>query len=1264
MAFDFTIAQQKVLQARNHDILVSAAAGSGKTAVLVERIVRMISEGEHPLDIDKLLVVTFTKAAAAQMRERIAAAISDRLLSDPGNKHLQRQETLLHKAQIMTMDSFFTFLLHNYFSDIDLDPGFRQMDQTEADLMEQDVLEEFLEEKFALNDPAFIRCVEYFCPVSDRGEMEKLIEKLHGQAMSHPFPELYLAERRHDYELEHEDELFEKEWFREQIDGDWNRILSEISVYEEIVRICRLPDGPSPYLDTMEEELEVFLGAAEDSRRIRSDREASVRDKYRQLYAKLIDCCEYSFARMPACTAKKYPEVDPDLKSRAADMRNAVKDRLKKLSGNYSPSDPAQIAALMKCAAEPVGTLLDLAGEFAERFAQEKKKKNVIDFVDLEHYALHILIERREDGTIVPRNAALACRAYYREIMIDEYQDSNDIQELILRSISGEESGHYNRFMVGDVKQSIYKFRMARPEIFMEKYGTYRPEDAEKERIDLDQNFRSRKEVLDSVNEIFGRIMRREVGGIEYDDLVSLKPGAGYEETGVSCRSELLLVNGTVSDAADAGEGSEQELGKKKQEALAVAKRIREMVGHYPVQDSANGGTRPARYGDIVILLRSGTGWNEEFREVFEKAGIPCHVETKKGYFSASEIRMILQLLRVLDNPMQEIPFYGVLHGYFGRFTEDEIAKIKTEFPEEDLYTAFCSFANIAGQREENAQLTPVTLRLSEKCALLKAQIDEWRKKAVYLSTYELLEMITESTGFENYCSALPGGVQRRANLRMFLSQAAAFEKTDLTGLFQFIRYIDRMHKREIDQGEANILDEHADVVRIMTIHKSKGLEFPICFVSGLAKQHAYAMDISGNLICDSEKGIGVYYMNSVTRQKAPTLRRACVAKAIARSSLGEELRVLYVAMTRAKEKLILTGYLRDAEKQTEAWKQRIHGLESYAADPMKKLPASEIEDSANFLELIYKALFVSGAKHTDIVISDITDLEMGRLEEQAGLGIRKEKLFNISEEDILSEVTERIDRQLSFRYPYENRKNLITKTTVSELKHAHILAMNAELREEEDLPLPEKESAAEEPVPIIPRFAMEEKTPAAKEDKAESYSGAVHGSCVHRVLELFDTEIFERPSAVTEKSLYAWVMRRFETGEMLPEYRKYIHTAEYLPFLRSSLAQRMARAYMQGGLHREQPFVMSVPALEISADYPEDEIILVQGIIDCFFMEDGEIVLVDYKTDRVRDERELIDRYSLQMNYYSRSISKTYGTNVKEIILYSFYLQKEVKIV
>ena len=928
MGMKFTPEQQKVIELHNSNILVSAAAGSGKTAVLVERIIRMVCEGEHPADIDRLLIVTFTNAAAAEMRERIAIGIAARLEADPGNEHIQKQSALLHNAQITTIDSFSLFLIRNHFNEIGLDPDFRVADEGEIKLLQQDVLAQLLEDAYAgefvpedtmkFRDDCdsetksreavetFHACVEHFCPGGRESVLEQHILNLSRYAASFPWPAKWLEERKEDYAAGDLDALLHSDYGQYLTERVNRTVQGCLEKLREVKRLCEQPDGPYMYGELTDAEIEQL--------------------------ERLADCknLEEQAARIPTVTfgrlpSKKDDSVDPAKRELAKAIRNSVKDTLSDLSESYFKT-PLELAVEQgKACREPLQMLLDLVLEFDRRLLAAKQERHLIDFSDMEHYALQILLkwEKVEEtgdtgmgGTdvkyrIVPSDVALEYRQYFQEILIDEYQDSNLVQEYLLSAISGEAEGHYNRFMVGDVKQSIYKFRLARPELFLEKYDTYQ-ETGDLCRIDLAKNFRSRLQVVDAVNGVFSRIMSREIGGIAYDDKAALYPGAVYPAAEDSTYgSEMLLIRKPekedTKDTADAAKGVLEYDNVRQLEALAIATRIRQLKGSLQVMEKSTGELRPVRYSDMVILLRTTSGWDEEFKKILEQQGIPVYVTSKTGYFGALEVQELLQFLRVLDNPRQDIPLFGVMQSVFGGFTQEEIARIRSggeghSRKRMTLYEALKEVAQDgrtaqAGEAPEGENAGEDTLGQNEglyqKANTFLRRIDHYRDLTPYTSIRDLLQRILDDYDYLNYVTALPTGSKRRANVEMLLTKASAFEKTSYFGLFHFIRYMEQLEKYDVDYGEADTLDENADVVRIMSIHKSKGLEFPVVFVSGLSKRFNM-QDANQSLIVDMDLGVAVDYVNPGRRIKNKTLRRAVLSAKMKEDSLAEELRVLY----------------------------------------------------------------------------------------------------------------------------------------------------------------------------------------------------------------------------------------------------------------------------------------------------------------------------------------------------------------------------------
>ena len=1279
MGVSFTPDQQRVIDTRNRNILVSAAAGSGKTAVLVERIIQKICDEENPVDIDRLLIVTFTSAAAAQMRERISKAVSKKLEEQPENEHLQKQSALIHNAQITTIDSFCLFVIRNNFNEIGLDPGFRVADEGEIKLLEGDVLDDLLEECHSEGREEFLRFVESYSTGGNEKRIEEAILRLYHFSISYPFPEEWLEARKDDYTLTSIAELPQKAWFQGAL-RYMETVLCECE--ERLNRGLEIASGiggPEQYRENLIADLELI-------EQLRSTND----------YQKLYDLFTYSsFSRLSA----KKSDCDPALKEVVKAIRDEVKKNiadLKKFLFLISPEDTFED---MKQCEGVVKELVSLTLAYKERLDAAKRDKNIVDFSDMEHFALQILLEKDEEGNLIQRETALAFQDYFEEIMIDEYQDSNEVQELLLKSISGEDKGRFNRFMVGDVKQSIYKFRLARPEIFMEKYDTYEnSENAEdKVRIDLSMNFRSRREVTDATNFICGQIMKKQVGNVEYDEKAALYVGASYTEPQEEnlYQTELLIVTENPE------EENSNTISEKEKEAYIVADRIRELVGHFPVTDAQTGELRPAKYSDIVILFRATAGWDEDFRRVLAERGIPVHITSKTGYFQTLEIQGIVNFLKVLNNPLQDIPFFGVMKLPFFDFSEEEIVKIRCfalDFRKRHehegkqnlfLYEQVKLYAEYEGELQkseqtkstEYVQLTLENMvtenvkmeeneaegvcneaqwnidhKLVEKAKFLLEEIKKYRARVTYTPIKELIQQLIRETGYSAYIGAMPGGEQRHANMELLLERAGAFEKTSFYGLFHFIRYLETMQEKEVDFGEANILDENADVVRVMTIHKSKGLEFPICFVCGLAKQFNL-MDTRQAILMDVELGIGVDCIDPDIRTKRKTLRKNIVAQRMKEDTRGEDLRVLYVALTRAKEKLILTAYEEDMEKKL---KNNMY----LTFEEQEKLPYSVMMSANSYFDLILATLMRHQSmkaileeygleyEHHNlpyheipihIVLKNANDISVSEVKELGRASILEQELEQALQ-TADKELAEKLQQRLSFAYPHTYLEGLMVKTTVSELKK--------EAYEEASEPVAELFTIEREP--YIPAFMREE----------ETILGTQYGTAVHKAMELFSfaeeyaTEGNHIEQIQAEKD--SWIAQ----GRVLKQEIDCVSPKKIAIFLKSSLAQDMIQAKKRNELFKEQPFVLGISADKLDSKFPSTETVLIQGVIDAFYYdENGDIVLLDYKTDKVKKVEELVERYKAQLDYYQEALEQITGKKVMKRYIYSFRLNEEIEV-
>lgn len=1266
MGMKFTEDQQRVIDLRNCNILVSAAAGSGKTAVLVERIVELVSgsgcDSAQAVDIDRLLIVTFTNAAAAQMRERITKALSDRVEAEPDNEHIKKQLMLIHNAKIMTIHSFCLYLIKNHFNDIGLDPDFRTADEGEIRLLKQEVLSELLEEQFALGRQEFTDCVEYFAYDGREKRLEELIERLYTFSGSYPFPEKWLRQHRMDYHVETFEELVKTEWFAGMMQ-EISALLQECKEQEKAaLKVCEEPDGPYFYAVALEQDQELIAGleqelasvvqtASEPEQSVASaEMDSSVaKDAFEALAARVQGI---SYARM---APKKDDSVSAEKRELVKAMRERVKSLLGTLSEKYFASGPKQWLAECRQADAALCELVDLALLFGERLTEKKREKNLLDFEDMEHLALQILLKEEENGQMVPSDTALEYREQFVEILIDEYQDSNLVQEFLLQSISGEDDGRFNRFMVGDVKQSIYKFRLARPELFLEKFATYQKEDGNCVRVDLKQNFRSRHEVTDCVNDLFLQLMHRELGGVEYDADAALYPAAQFPEAdgeAADAREKDVALGGeekqgsavpvsTACEASIARSPYEPELciaaisgekgeDPKELEAKMIAGKIREIVGKLPVRDSESGQLRPARYQDIVILLRTTSGWDETFKKILEENAIPVFVTSKTGYFAATEVQTVLNFLRVLNNPLQEIPLFGVLKSVLFGFSDAQLATLRAldETGKRCLYDCVKLAAGEGESGEGNVGYgsgsNGADASLREKCCSFLSFLNRYREYAVYLPIHKLMEQFLEETGYLYTVSALPGGVQRRINVEMLLTRAESFEKTSYSGLFHFIRYMEQLEKYDIDYGETGASDENADVVRIMSIHKSKGLEFPVCFVSGLSKRFN-RQDSAAPVLMDMDLGLAIDWVDPTARIRHTTLKKNVLARKLNADSMGEELRVLYVALTRAEEKLILTGTCKEDKLPQEDATQGAYGYS-----------ALRLQEASSYYDLVLPAWQSVGRRLQICTQEELLQAELVR----ASLGYNsRQKLFEeAGKEPEAAELA--LCERLQKPYAHENLAGLFVKTTVSELKKE---GMQEEAAEGLTL-FPE-----EEVVPYLPQFVREQE---------ENVSGTTRGSAYHRLLEIFP---FERQETWTAEKIRTVIEEYKADRRLSEEYAAAINVYKIRAFLQTPLAARMAKAARSNRLHREQPFVLGLSANRLNTDFPEDETVLIQGIIDVYLEEEDGIVLADYKTDLVKDPKELILRYRVQLDYYEEALVRLTGKCVKEKLIYSFGLEQEI---
>lgn len=1196
MGVQWTEEQQKVINLRNRNILVSAAAGSGKTAVLVERIIQMLTDIQHPLEVDHLLIVTFTEAAASEMKERIRNAIEKELEKQPGNVHLQRQATLIHTAKITTIHSFCLGVIREHFHVIDLDPGFRIVEEGELKLLKQDVLSDVFEECYDSQNEAFLELTEKLGGTKSDKKLEEQVLKLYEYSRSYPQPELWLSRCVNNYEVS---EINNNIFFTKAAVYVKQYLLDILSLLEDGMKICDEIDGPYMYAEVLEKSTKML-------------EEVLYTDGFEQMYRLM------SGIKFPRLSAKKDPSVNVEKRQIVKEIMEQVRKMVKDLNENYFYEEPVELIKDMRQSAQTMHTLVELVKKFSNALAEKKRSKNIIDFGDMEQFALEILTENI-DGELYPSSIAKEYQEQFAEVMIDEYQDSNLIQETILTSVSRMSRGQNNIFMVGDVKQSIYRFRLSRPELFMEKYDSYNIEESDCQRIDLHKNFRSRSEVLDSTNYIFRQIMKKQIGGVEYDEQAALYPGAEFEplmdENGLTANeTELIMIDPTdMEQKPDGSHVYYKEDSARQLEARVIAKKIKELMRNHKVIDKETGKFREVRYQDIVILTRSISGWADTFVSVLIEEGIPAYADSREGYFETYEVSVLLDYLKLLDNKRQDLPTAAVLTSPFLGLTAQELAKIRRLRPEGQFFESVEEYRQYGTEQQ-----------LKEKLNNFYEKLEDYRRMLPYITIHELLWRILEETGYKLFVSAMPGGEQRCANIEMLVEKATAFEKTSYKGLFHFVRYIEQLKKYNVDYGEAGYIDEQSDTVRIMSIHKSKGLEFPIVIVAGMGKKFNMA-DSSGSVLIHPELGVGIDAVDLKNRTKSPTFIKKVIQKEVQIENLGEELRVLYVAMTRAKEKLILTGQLKEAQSVLEN-----------GGTYSKELPFYILSGAKMYFDWILPAIIWKNAP-VKCSVWNYWDASLVEQIETAGEYIARDVLENWDTEKIYDPtLNEYLKQMFEYQYPYELYRKQKLKFTVSELKkHQYMEEECGEILIDEP-----------EVVPLLPEFMKE----------TEELTGTSKGNAYHKLLELLDYE-----KQYDEESLKKEIQKLCQEKKITDDMKKGIKEKDILAFLNSSIGKRMSTAAKKGLLYKEQPFVLEADAEIVYQEEGKGEKILIQGIIDVFFEEEGEIVLLDYKTDRVYSAKQLLERYGKQLEYYAKALEQLLQKKVKDKIIYSFAMGREI---
>lgn len=1345
----WTAEQWAAIAADGRHLLVAAAAGSGKTAVLVERIISRIADESAPLDVDALLVATFTKAAAAEMKERIRAALERKLEQSPGSAHLRRQLALLPRASITTLHSFCLEAVRRYAPLIGLDPDFRIAGETEAELLRMDTLDALFEERYeqelesSEGEGALSVLAELYGGQRSDEPLHRLVLELYDFARSHPWPEDWLRETAGAFAIGSEAELAASPWVQSMQADVLLALDGAAGLLRGARELASAPGGPAPYAPTLAED------AALVAVLIRAVRERPWTD-WSEAFAAA------AFGRLKPCRGDDY---DPSLQERVKELRDEAKKTVTRLKDEWFVRSPAQYAEELSALAPRMAELAELVVSFGERYELAKREKGLLDFGDLEHYALRILRDPESaPGTVRPSAAALSYRDRFREILLDEYQDTNEVQEAIVTLIARAEPG--NVFMVGDVKQSIYGFRLAEPGLFLAKYKAYDvwtpqgPEPAAAGggeeggsaavtgaprglRIDLARNFRSRSRVLDAVNHVFRLIMREPVGEMDYDRRAELIYGGGYppDETPAgtmdsgalpSYEVELLLIDtggesgsqareeaGADAGAASREEGGaaaeEEELESAQLEARCIAAEIARLTGTdgsgrppFAVYDSRAGLHRPLAYRDIVILLRAATSLAPVVLEELQAAGIPAYAELATGYFAAVEVDVMLSLLHIIDNPDQDIPLAGVLRSPIVGLSADELAAVRLA----DRTGSFWSAARAAASECEDAALKT---RLAEFIGAL----ERWRSLARREPLGELLHALYRDTGYYDFVGGLPGGTQRQANLRALVDRARQYERnSSYRGLFRFLRFLGRMRDTGGDLGAARSAGEQEDVVRLVSIHKSKGLEFPVVFVAGLGRRFN-RQDLSGMFLRHKKLGFGPRMVERVTRVSYPTLPQLAIRRRLKAELLAEEMRVLYVALTRPKEKLILVGTTKDAVADIESWRRT-------AADASDRLPDYAVAAAGRYLDWLGPASVLSGTvwQADSAAAADAGDRYAAAAAEAPGAHVtapapwigrivnaralmkpRVQESAPVSGEEPawnlalrleplpgpVSPAGERAYAALSWSDPHETAARSAAKTSITAMKATREFTLaEAGLAQANVPPVPssgsaaaaqrfadggqpEADAAAQEAMPDLEEARHPAWNPEDVPDSAfwtyrlrrprflsaRLMTPAERGTAVHLVMQHLPLGL--QPERA-EEEIEALLRRLEEQLILTPEQRQVVQSSELAAFCRSELYGRASRA---GRVWREWPFSAGIPAQEAHPGAPADsltgETVLIQGILDCLFDDDGALVLVDYKTDTVFDGDwdAAAEKHRFQMEMYARAIERIMGRVVAEGHIY-----------
>ncbi|MDU4879770.1 MAG: helicase-exonuclease AddAB subunit AddA, partial [Clostridioides difficile] len=1236
------------------------------------RIIQMITSRENPIDIDKLLVVTFTNAAASEMRERIGDAIGKALDENPENKHLQNQLVLLNKSSITTIHSFCLDVIKSNFHRINLDPNFRIGDQTECAILKQEAIEEVFEDLYEERDEGFLNLVESYAERGGDKEVQDIILGIYSFAMASPEPKKWLIDSAERFNIDENFDFSQSIWARAILD----------TVKIEINGLCLNMERALKEVESIE-ELATFAEKLSVEYKKIADISQACNKSWDEAYKKMASMSFENYVKGVKRISKDAPSYIKESKEKAKTIRDKTKKSLESIVSATFNKDNDSIREEIKYLYNIVKPISSVVLRFEEEYSNKKREKGIIDFNDIEHFALNILTDVDEKGNIVPSDIAVGYRNKFYEIFIDEYQDSNLVQEVLLKAVANTETP--NRFMVGDVKQSIYRFRQAKPELFLQKYNNYNDKKGSSHRkIMLYKNFRSREEVVDAVNYIFENIMNENIGEIEYTEKERLNLGANFnvdtdEKSIIGGATEIHLIqkdnkldDDIINDKDDRINNKENEIEEEEKldniqlEARMVGNIIKDLMKVnedgkiQKVYDKGIDGYRPVEFRDIVILLRATSAWAPVFADELMNMDIPTYADVGVGYFDTIEIKTILSLLQIIDNPMQDIPLISVLKSPIFGFTPEDLIDIRVQSKDKIFYEVLKSTAEYDGftdsQNENESEFIP-----SEECInkskdfLIK--LKEFKEKSMYMSTDEFIWYLYTRTGYYAYVGALPGGSQRQANLKVLFERAKQFEETSLKGIFNFVNFIEKLKKSSSDMGSAKTLGENANVVRIMSIHKSKGLEFPVVICSAMGKNFN-TQDFKKSILYHHNLGYGPQFVDYERRISFPSIAKEALKSKINIENLSEEMRVLYVAFTRAKEKLIITGSTRNIQDSIKRWSNGIESLDT--------ISQYEILKGKNFLDWIMPCVL----RHRDLSnlleevgLDAVFNVEhnskwYGKLWNKNDILVEKK---SDEEKESIEEILEKIDvdnpdsdyyseieEKLNYIYPYEFSTRKPATISVTEIKK-----IQNNYEEELINTIFEQKVILKKPLFI------------QNEEEREKISGTERGTIVHLVMEVLD---LKNVSSVND--IKSQIRGFVSKGIITEKQASIVNPYKIYKFFASNIGKRMLNAEI---INREKSIYAQVNMKDIyiyeklinndDKKLYDNESVMLRGIVDAYFEEDNQIVLVDYKTDFVNEENinQIIEKYKKQLDLYADIIETLTGKSVKEKCIYLFGVDEAV---